>query len=281
MIQVEGVKKEYGRFRIDADISVKSGRVTGLIGRNGAGKTVLLRLIMGLIRPDEGRVRVFGREAADLRAEDRAQMAVVWQNAFLQSDLTVPEWSELQQILIPDFDSPAFLEACRELALPMETTLRLLTPGQRAAFCLLGALSRPAKLLVLDEPTVGLDVAAREILLDRLRQYLAAHEECSVLITSHISSDLEGLCDDFYLLEKGKIRLYAETDELPEKYAVFTLREEDFKAVDPSRILGLQKEHGVVRFLTDDRAFYEEKCPGCIVEPAGIDALVLLQEEKE
>ena len=279
MIRADGLEKQYGRFRLSVSFSVPAGRVTGLIGRNGSGKSTLLDCIQGLIRPEKGSLTVLGKEPAAFTAEDRKRISSARQRTFGDSALTLSDWNALQKILLPEYDEEGFLKGCRDLSLPDEVPFKRLSEGQRRALSSLSALCRPAKLLILDEPTAGLDAAAREYLLDRLRVYLSDHDDCTALITSHISSDLEGLCDDLILLEKGKIRLRTETDALYENYGVLKLPEEDWKTLDKSRILASRAEKGIVSCLTDERQFYEENYPGAVIEAGSIDALILLQED--
>ena len=146
----------------------------------------------------------------------------------------------------------------------------------KAKLKVLSVLSHQAKLLILDEPTAGLDVIARDDILDMLREYMEADEERSILISSHISTDLETLCDDFYMIHNGKIILHEETDRLLSEYAILKVSEEAAEGLDKRWLLKVKKEAFGCSFLTDHRRFYLEKYPDITIEKSGIDELIHL-----
>lgn len=139
----------------------------------------------------------------------------------------------------------------------------------------LAALSHEARLLILDEPTAGLDVLARDELLDMLRAYMEK-EGRSILVSSHISSDLEGLCDDIYMIDNGKIVLYEETDVLLDSYGLLKVTEEQFKRLEREHLLRHKKEEFGYSCLTDQRQFYQENYPDIAVEKGTIDELIMM-----
>nr|MCR5300557.1 ABC transporter ATP-binding protein [Erysipelotrichaceae bacterium] len=127
-----------------------------------------------------------------------------------------------------------------------------------------------------DEPTAGLDVEARNEILDMLRAYMEQQPETSVLISSHISSDLENLCDDLYLIDDGKLLLHEDTDVVLDKYGVLKCDEKTYQTLDQRYLLKAVKEKYGYRCLTNEKQFYQENCPGIVVERAGIDDLILM-----
>ena len=138
------------------------------------------------------------------------------------------------------------------------------------------ALTHQAKFLMLDEPTAGLDVGAREGMLDILREYMEEEPERSILISSHISSDLEHLCDDIYVIHKGKIVLHEEMDTILEKYAVLKVSEEQYQEVDKSYILKEKKEVFGIACLTNEKQYYIENYPEIVVESGSLDQVILM-----
>ena len=140
----------------------------------------------------------------------------------------------------------------------------------------LTALSHGAQLLILDEPTSGLDVSARYEILDMLQDYLVAHPQCSILISSHISSDLEKLCDDIYYLKAGQVLLHEETDRLLDAYGVLKVDEEGLGQLDRDFLLYRKRTNYGYDLLTDQRLFYMENYPKVIVEKPTIDQIMLM-----
>ena len=138
------------------------------------------------------------------------------------------------------------------------------------------ALSHNASLLILDEPTVGLDVMVRDEILDLLRSYMEEDETRSILISSHISSDLESLCDDFYMIHEGRILLHEETDVLLDRYGVLKLDPQQYANIDKRYIIKYKKETYGYRCLTDQRPYYLENYPGIALEKGNIDDLIVM-----
>ena len=139
----------------------------------------------------------------------------------------------------------------------------------------MAAITHGAKLLLLDEPTAGLDVIARDELLDMLRTYME-QDGRAILVSSHISSDLEGLCDDIYMIDNGKIVLYEETDVLLDTYGVLKVTKEQYEKLDHTHILRHKKEEFGYSCLTDQRQFYQENYPEIAIEKGTIDELIMM-----
>ena len=154
--------------------------------------------------------------------------------------------------------------------------VRVLSGGEKNRLLLARMFAKPSNVLIMDEPTAGLDIEARNDILDLLRQYLLANENCSILLTSHISSDLEGLCDDIYLIHEGRILLHEDTDIILSSYAILKISEDTYEKLDKSYILSTKKEpFGYVCF-TDEKQFYAENYPGIVIENGNIDDLILM-----
>lgn len=128
---------------------------------------------------------------------------------------------------------------------------------------------------LMDEPTAGMDVMARESIIDMLREYMEQGER-AILISSHISGDLEGLCDDIYMIDNGKIILHQDTDVILSSYGILKLRDEEYRKLDKSHILKIKKENFGVSCLTDEKQFYLDNYPGIVVERGGIDSVITM-----
>ena len=276
MIKIEQLVKCYGDFRLDVSMAIPEGRVTGLIGKNGAGKTTVIKAMLGLIRPDRGSVKVLGVEASDMTALERARLGVALSDSGPNSGLSVSDVASILRKSYMGFDEKRFLAACRNQGLPVNKVIKTFSTGMKAKLRVLTALSHDADIRILDEPTAGLDVEARNEILDILRDYLARNENKSILITSHIATDLESICDDIYLIHNGRILLHEDTDVILSDYAVIKADEETYKMLDRQYLLTTRKEGPVYKCLTKEKAFYAENYPGLIVENGGIDDLILM-----
>jgi len=150
----------------------------------------------------------------------------------------------------------------------------------KAKLKVLIATSFQAKLLILDEPTAGLDVIARDSILELLREYMET-EGRSILISSHISSDLENLCDDIYMIDKGRIVLHENTDLLMDEYGLIKVDEKQYAALDKQHILRVKKESFGYSCLTDEKGFYRENYPQAVVEKGSLDEIIMMMVKGE
>lgn len=276
MIQIDHLEKNYEDFKLNLTLSLPAGRVTGIVGRNGAGKSTAIKAILGLVKGDSGTVTVFGKPADRLVGKDRERMGVAFGESGFSNYINVQAVTHILKKLYPRFDERFFTQQVKAQRLPLNKPIKEFSTGMKAKLRVLVAMSHKADLLILDEPTAGLDVLARNEILDLLRSYMAEDEGRSLLITSHISSDLEGLCDDIYLLHDGQIILHEETDVLMGSYAVLKVREEDYPALDKSYLLRTKKTGYGYCCLTNEKRYYGENYPGIAMEKGSIDELIVM-----
>lgn len=275
MLRLNRVKKEYKGFQLDCTLEVQKGRVTGLIGKNGAGKSTTFKAVLGLIGVDGGSIEIFGKPLNKIGIRDKEEIGVVMSDAGFSGYLTIRDLVPMLRNLYTDFQEEEFLRRCREFQLPLNKKIKDFSTGMKRKLQVLAALTHKARLLILDEPTAGLDVIARDELLDILRAYME-QEDRAILVSSHISSDLEGLCDDIYMINDGKIILYEETDVLLDNYGILKLTDEQYEKLDKKHILRHKKEEFGYSCLTDERQFYQENYPDAAVEKGTIDELILM-----
>jgi ABC-2 type transport system ATP-binding protein len=276
MILIENAVKDYGDFRLNISMEIPDGRITGLIGKNAAGKSTTIKVILGLIKPDSGKVSVFGTKSYKLTGKDKENIGVSLSEVGFSTQLNVSDVVHILAKMYSKFDKECFLKKCQELKIPMTKRIREFSTGMKAKLRVLVAMTHQAKLLIMDEPTAGLDVEARNEILDMLRDYLAEDEERAILITSHISSDLEGLCDDIYLIHEGKIILHEDTDVILDQYGILKMNDVQYADLDQSYIIKSQKESYGYACFTNEKKFYQENYPGMMVENGGIDELILM-----
>lgn len=276
MVKLNDVTKHYKDFTLQCSLEVQPGRITGLIGENGAGKSTTFKAILGLIKTDGGSISVFGKDAANLTNADRADIGVVLSNAGYSDYLCVKDLIPIQTALYKSFDRQQFTDMCTKFALPLDKQIKDFSTGMKAKLKCLCAITHGARLLILDEPTAGLDVVAREDVLDMLRAYMEENPERAILISSHISSDLESLCDDFCMIHEGRIVLHEETDTLLGSYGILKMDEAQYEKLDKQYILKTRKEMYSIECLTDQRQFYQENFPDITIEKSSIDELIMM-----
>lgn len=280
LLRLNGVKKQYGNFQLDCSLQVKEGCVTGIIGANGAGKSTTFKAILGLIRVDGGEVEVLGKNGRKLNAADKQQIGVVLADQTFNEVLTIKDVLPVMGAMYPKFRKEEFRRKCEKYSLPFNKPLREFSTGMRAKFKLLAAMSYEARLLILDEPTAGLDAVVRSEVLDEMREYME-QDGRAILVSSHISSDLEGLCDDLYFIHGGKMLFHEDTDKILSDYAVLKVSEEQYRKLDQCYIMYRQKRPFGYELLTREKQFYLDHYPEIVVEKGSIDEVLLMMEKGE
>lgn len=275
MLRLENVKKKYKDFELDITMEVKPGCVTGLIGRNGAGKTTAFKAALGLIRAAGGEITVFGKPISGLSAKDREKMGVVLSDSGFSGYLKVKDLAAILGNLYSRFDEGYFTGKCESFGLPFDKRIKDFSTGMRRKLHVAAALSHHAELLIMDEPTAGMDVIAREELLDMIREYMET-EGRSALLSSHISGDLEGLCDDIYLIDEGKVLLHEDTDVLLDTYGILKVTKEQYEAMDKGFLMCRRKEEFGYSCLTGEKQFYAENYPDAVIEKGSIDGVMTM-----
>ena len=276
MLKIENLKKNYGDFFLDCSLEVKTGQITGLIGQNGSGKSTTFKSILGLVYPDGGNISIFGKDYRSLTVEDKEKIGVVLSDSGFSGYLRIEDIIPVLESLYHAFDKSFFLDQVHRLQLPLDKQIKDFSTGMKAKLKVLVAISHNAKLLILDEPTAGLDVIARDELLEMLREFMEKDENRSILISSHISSDLESLCDDLYMIHNGKIILHEDTDILLSDYGLLKVNEDQYDEIDKHYILCVKKESFGYSCLTNQKQFYVENYPMITVEKGTIDEVITM-----
>ena len=281
LVEMKHVKKHYRDFSLDCSLQLKEGCITGLIGANGAGKSTAFKAILGLIRPEEGEITILGEKGGNLTGKTKEEIGVVLPESTFSRYLKVKQIIPIMKELYSRFDREYFLEQCRRFSIPEDKVLKEFSTGMLAKLKILLALSYHPKILILDEPTSGLDVLTRDELLTALREYMEESEERGILISSHISSDLEGLCDDMYMIDQGKIVMYEETDVLLDEYGILKVSADEYRELDKSFLLKRKKENFGYSCLTKEKYYYIENYPSAVVEKCSLDEVISIMVKGE
>ena len=278
MLKIKHLRKNYGNFSLDCSLEIAPGCITGLIGQNGAGKSTTFKAILGLISIDGGTVSIFGKNIQEFSAKDKQDLGIVLSDSGFSGYLTVNDIIPILDNLYESFDKAFFMEQLQKFQLPFNKKIKEFSTGMKAKLKVLIAVSHNAKLLILDEPTSGLDVIARDELLEILRDFMEKDEERSILVSSHISSDLETLCDDIYMIHNGKIIMHEDTDVLLSNYALLKTDTEQYKNLDKQYILRYKKESYGYSCLTGQKQYYIENYPGIAIEKGNIDEVITMTD---
>lgn len=278
MLKLKNVKKRYKDFELDCSLTLEKGQIVGLVGRNGAGKSTAFKSALGLIRCDSGVIELFGKPLNKLTDKDRQRLGIALAESGFYELFTIKELVSILQNFYPRFEKSFFLDKCEEFQLPLNKPLKEFSTGMSARLNVLIAISHQADLLILDEPTAGLDVAARGEILSLLQEYLEKDESRSILISSHISKDLEQLCDSLYFIDQGKIILNEDTDVLLDEYGILKVTDDQYSKLDKAYIAKTRTASFGYQCLTKQRQYYHENYPDVVIEKANIDEIVLMMK---
>ena len=240
----------------------------------------MFKLILNLIKTDGGSIQILGKDLKNQTVSDKEDIGVVLAENTFSCMLTIKDIISIMNAMYKRFDKEQFVQKCEKYQLPLDKQLKEFSTGMKAKLKLLIAMSYDAKLLLLDEPTVGLDSVIRNELLDEMREFMNK-EGRAILISSHISSDLEGLCDDFYFIQNGEIVLHDDTDVLLSEYATLKVSKEQYEKIDKEYILYRKEENYGYLLLTKEKQFYMENYRDLVVEKGSIDDLILLVTKGE
>ncbi len=271
-ICIRGLCKHYEDFSLEnLDLTVPTGTIVGFVGENGAGKTTTLKAIFGAIRTDGGSIEVLG--CTDPDRLDKSQIGVVMEDSFFYETLTPRQVNSIMKSLQPGWDSAEFARLLHDYQLPEKKLIKDMSKGMRMKFRLATALAHKPKRLSLDEATSGLDPVVRGEVLDYLRDYIQ-DESHSVLMSSHITSDLEKVADSIAYLHKGRLLFQMDRDELLEKYGVLRCSPEQLEVLD-NRLKVATRETGFTcETLVNDAAAARRALPDAVIDRASIEDIM-------
>lgn len=226
-LEIRNLTRHFGDFTLDSlNLTLPGGCILGLIGENGAGKSTTIRLILGMLRPDGGTVTILGRDNRDNLALTKQDIGVVLDEVGIPECMTPKQVGIVMADVFTRWDAKTYEGLLERFSLPENKKFKEFSRGMKMKLGLAVALSHEAKLLILDEATSGLDPVVRDEVVSILSEF-TRNESHSILISSHIVSDLEKLCDYVAFLHKGKLLLCEEKDMLLSEYGILHCRPED------------------------------------------------------
>ena len=245
VISVRNLTQRYGKGRIiysDLSFEVPKGRILGLLGKNGTGKTTTINILMGYLRPQSGECRIFGESITEMRPETRARIALLIEGHVQYAFMTIEQIEKFYSKFYPKWKREAYYELMKKLKVSPNQRISTMSCGQRSQVALGLILAQNADLLVLDDFSLGLDPGYRRLFIDYLREFAKA-EDKTVFMTSHIIQDLERLIDDCIILDYGKILTQMPVDRLLTDFGMYRFHTdedialpEDAKIINPGKI---------------------------------------------
>lgn len=270
-IEINGLIKEYKTFTLGPiSLTVPGGSILGLIGENGAGKTTLIKSMLGIVKPSGGEVTLLGAHP-DRAKED---IGVVMDDCFFSEYLRVKDVDAVLSRVYRGWDKALFREYLGKFGLAGTKNIKELSRGMRMKLSLAAALAHRPKLLLLDEATAGLDPVVRDEILDEFLDFVS-DEDHGILISSHITSDLEKAADYIAYLHQGKLLMYDEKDRLLESYGRLVCTRADLEQVDRGYLVSTRKSQYSTEALIRRRGDFQRLYPRLTVEPVTLDELMV------
>lgn len=241
IIEINNLTKEYEDFKLDnISFSLDRGYIMGFIGENGAGKTTTIKLIMNLLKRDEGKIEIFGKDNIDNEREIKERIGFVYDECFYYENLSIKDNEKIISGFYKRWNTKVFENYLRKFNLNKKQKVKELSKGMKMKFAIALALSHNAEFLILDEPASGLDPVMRRDILDVFQEVIQ-DEKVGILISSHIISDLEKISDYITYIQKGKIVFSKATSELMEEYKIIKGDKTLLSKLDKKVIYGLRE----------------------------------------
>lgn len=280
-LEIRHLSKYYDTFRLeDVSMRIPKGSIVGLIGENGAGKSTTMKATLNLVGKDGGEVLFWGKTLEEDEEAIKEKLGVVFDGINFYETLTPAKIGSISRKAYKSWDEETYQEYLRRFGLPVNKEVKTFSKGMQVKLCLSVALSHHAGLLILDEPTSGLDPVVRDDILDVFLDFVQ-DEEHSVLISSHITSDLEKVADYIIFIHKGRIILQETKDELIYRYGILRCGEKDMSRIQKEDILASRKSGYQWNILVRDKEKAISRYPGIVADNATLEEIMLLYVKGE
>ncbi|WRN83072.1 ABC transporter ATP-binding protein [Staphylococcus aureus] len=261
LLNVDSVNKQYkdSDFKLqDASLTISTNETVGLIGKNGSGKSTLINILVGNRHKDNGQYHIFGEEHTVDDVEYKEHIGVVFDDLRVPNKLTIKDIDKVFQSIYMTWNSQKFFDLIKYFELPLQTKIKTFSRGMRMKIALTIALSHDVKLLILDEATAGMDVSGREEVMEILEDFVA--QGGGILISSHISEDIEHLADKLVFMKDGRMILTEQKDILLAQYGIVTTEDKDVE-IPKHLIIASRLSKGKYQILVKDYAEIENAEP--------------------
>lgn len=274
-IEVKGLNKHYKGFSLqDVTFQVPTGQVTGFIGQNGAGKSTTIRAILNMLKRDDGKITIFGADNVEEEFNIKENVGVVFDDIGFHPNMKAKHIDKILKGMYKNWDSKVFFEYFDRMDLPRNKRIKDYSRGMQMKLQIATALSHHAKLLIMDEPTGGLDPVVRNEILDVFMDFIQDSEH-TVFLSSHIITDLERIADNIVFIHKGKILLAEEKDSIAMRHGILKCSEADFARVDKEDVIGYRRSTFGIEALVGDLKKCQEKYRGMLCEKTTLEEIML------
>lgn len=280
-VEISGISKSYDNFQLkNVCFNIPAGAIVGLIGENGAGKSTIIRSILNIINLDGGNIKIFGEDSTSLPSSMKEDIGVVLDANVLYPTLTVKNVEKIMSNIYANWDSECFENYMKKLNVPTNKRIKVLSKGMQMKLLLAIALSHNAKLLILDEATVGLDPIVRTEVLNILLEFIQ-NEQNSVLLSSHITSDLEKIADYIVFIHDGEVLMDDVKDDLIYSHGIIRCTSEIFNNIDPKDIIKYNRKDMGYDVLVKDKSAMQLKYPRCVIDNPNLEDLMFMHVKGE
>lgn len=275
ILEIKGLTKSYKDFQMkDISFSIPKGTIMGFIGENGAGKTTTIKAILRLIEIENGKIEVFGKDMVTFEKENKEQIGVVLADSMFPEAMYAKQIDRVMNTLYKQWDSTLFFKYIEHFSLPMKKTIKQFSKGMKMKLAIAIALSHHPKLLILDEATSGLDPIVRDEMLDIFLEFIEDGEK-SVLISSHITSDIEKAADYVTFMHKGQILLSEEKDRILDSYGILKATPTMLDRITSCDYIGLRKSAFQIEVLVKNKDAIRKRFPDAIIDNATLEDIML------
>lgn len=280
-IEVKDLSKRYAGFLLDKiSFNVPSGAIVGLIGENGAGKTTTIKAILNLIKSD-GSVKILGRDSKKYEKEIKKDLGVVLDDSFISTYLTPRQVNSVMKEFYSSWNEDKYYSLLKQFELPPDKLVKDFSSGMMMKLKIVTAMAHNPKILILDEPTSGLDPVVRSEILDVFRKYIEEDETRSILLSTHITTDLEHISDYIVFIDKGKVVLDIPTEEVLEDYGVVKCTKEQFEKIDKKDYVSCKKKKYQYEVLIGNKVAFRKKYDIATIDKPSIDDVMLFYVKGE
>lgn len=281
ILTVTNLTKQYPDFKLEnVSFSIPKGTIMGLIGENGAGKSTTINAILDLVQKDSGSVTFWGKELSSNPKQLKEDIGVVFDSVNFYETLTPAKVEKISSRAYRQWDTSTYHNYIRRFQLPLNKEIKTFSKGMKVKLCIAVALSHDPKLLILDEATSGLDPIMRDDILDVFLDFVQ-DENHSIMMSSHITADLEKVADYITFIHKGKVIFNKKKDELIYNYGIIRCGATVFDTIDKSEILAYRKCDYQWEVLVDDKEKAKRKYKSAVIDNASIDDILLLYVKGE